>query len=461
MKDKKFLRIFSLALLASFTLSSFTADYYSKSYAMTEVKLESYDSNDISVIEQINEDYDLRLSDQELRQESAVLKGAKIEGNKAYDIPLMKKAEDELALLSEDRCIDLPGNIKNYNPQQFFYIGSIGVRIQLLRKVSYYMNLMSTEYIYKIQEAHNLAGQSAFEAVMVAINPFNGKKDVLKAIDKLDSIFEKIKDYRDMTSGDQATVYVKRLMYKNITEARKATNRFFDKSNYGTRGKEEFIQNIYKTEINEINKQVGGRITFGQLVELDARLKSSSSSALLSKEVIANPSWLKDTVQKEINNQNALKSKYRSKISKEDFNIWQELVKKVVAKKVERNPRYESVSNSIYDLWDFNTKLIEKYPDTFTRETFGTHDLYAPSSYIEPYQVAGIKWIVSPTFDKIPAGMQSGSSSIIVGFGGQKAQYGDYRSYVNNRSTLRDEVITTDMDGTDSELIYPDFTNPN
>lgn len=101
---------------------------------------------------------------------------------------------------------------------------------------------MTTEYIYKIQEAHNLAAQVAFESVMVAINPFNGKKDVLAAIDKLDKNFEKIISMRDLTSSDQATVYVKRLMYKNISEARKSSNKYFDKGDYGAKGK----KNLYK-----------------------------------------------------------------------------------------------------------------------------------------------------------------------------------------------------------------------
>lgn len=162
-----------------------------------------------------------------------------------------------MALLSQDRCINLPAGVSNYNPQQFFYIGSIGARIQLLRKVNRFINLMTTEYIYKIQEAHNLAAQVAFESVMVAINPFNGKKDVLAAIDKLDKNFEKIISMRDLTSSDQATVYVKRLMYKNISEARKSSNKYFDKGDYGAKGKEEFIQSIFRTEVNEINKEVG------------------------------------------------------------------------------------------------------------------------------------------------------------------------------------------------------------
>ncbi|MDU1317153.1 MAG: CAMP factor (Cfa) domain protein, partial [Anaerococcus hydrogenalis] len=195
--------------------------------------------------------------------------------------------------------------------------------------------------------------------------------------------------------------------------------------------------------------------------ELDARLKSASSSALLSKEIIASPKWLNDTVQKEINLQNRLKSQNRSKIDKEDFDVWQRLVKKLTDKKLERNSTYDSISECIYDLWDFDSELINKYPDAFSDDSFGEFTLYRPSSYIEPYQVADITWIVSPTFDKIPAGMQGQSSSIIVGFGGQQAQYGDYRTYIANRTSLRDEIITTNMDGENPDLIYPDFTDPN
>lgn len=451
-------KLVSVLMALTFLLTSIPEAFFAKSFADSEEDMEVVDT---IYLEDINEEYNLGLSEKELAEEEAVLQGAIIEGNKAYDIPLMRQAENDLRLLGEDRCIDMPGGINTYNPQQFFYIGSIGVRIQLLRKVHYFINLMTTEYIYKIQEAHNLAAQVAFEAVMVAINPLNGRKDVLEAIDKLDANFEKIISLRDMTSGDQATAYVKKLMYKNIREARRASTRFFEDDGYGTRGKEEFIQNIFKGEINDINKQVGLPITFGQLIELDARLKSAASSALLSAEVIANPKWLNKTVQGEINKQNRLKSKYRSKISKEDYDLWQGLVRKVIDKKVERNPRYKSVSESIYDLWDFNNDLLEKYPEVFTKDMFGEFSLYIPSSYIEPYQVAGISWIVSPTFDKIPAGMRAESSNVIIGFGGQKAQYGDYRSYVSHRSSLRDVVINTDMDGSDSDLIYPDFTNPN
>ena len=144
----------------------------------------SEESMEVSDIEKINEDYDLRLSDVELRQESSVLKGARIEGNKAYEIPLMSQAENELIELCEDRNINIPQGVNPENPQQFFYIGSVGVRIQLLRKVSQFINQMTTEYIYKIQEAHNKAAQISFEAIMVAINPFNGRKDVLNVVTK-------------------------------------------------------------------------------------------------------------------------------------------------------------------------------------------------------------------------------------------------------------------------------------
>lgn len=457
---RKKYRVCSFFVLVIFLFTSLAFDFYSRSYAMDKEN-ESLDTEDLSYIEQINEDYDLKLSEKELRQESAVLQGARIEGNKAYEIPLMQQAQNELALLSEDRSIDLPSAINVENPQQFFYIGSVSVRIQLLRKVSKFINEMTTENIYKIQEAHNLAAQVCFESVMVAINPFNERKDVLKAIEKLDSNIEKITNMRDLTAGDQATSYVKKLMYKNIKEARRAQTRFFDESNCGTKGKEEYIQNIFKNEVNEINKQVGQKITFGQLLELDARLKSVSSSALLSKEMIASPKWLNDTVKKEINLQNRLKSQNRSKIDKEDFNIWQNLVKRLTDKKIEKNSTYDAVTECIYDLWDFDLELIEKYPDLFDEDTFGDFTLYRPSSYIEPYQVADITWIVSPTFDKIPAGMQGQSSSIIVGFGGQQAQYGDYSTYITQRSSLRDEVVTTNMDGENPDLIYPDFTDPN
>lgn len=451
----------ALLTVFAFLFTPLAGAFYSKSYAESEFENVNSDLEDLSYITKINEDYDLRLSDEELRQESSVLQGARIDGNKAYEIPLMKQAEEELSVLCEDRAINLPSNINVDNPQQFFYIGSVGVRIQLLRKVNRFINEMTTEHIYKIQEAHNLASQVCFEAVMVAINPFNGKKDVLEAIDKLDSNIEKIKNLRDMTSGDLATPYVKKLMYKNIREARRCQNRYFDQADYGTSGKEEYIQNIYKSEVNDINKQVGQKITFGQLLELDARLKSASSSALLSEETIANPKWLNDTVTKEINKQNKLKAQFRNQISKEDYDIWQNLVKKVLDKRREKNPRYDSITESIYDLWDFNAELIAKYPQVFSGEVFGEFNLSRPSSFIEPYQVAGINWIVSPTFDKIPAGMQASGSSIIIGFGGQRAQYGDYKSYINNRSTLRDEVVTTNMDGTNPELIYPDFTDPS
>ncbi|MDU1317157.1 CAMP factor family pore-forming toxin, partial [Anaerococcus hydrogenalis] len=256
---RKKYKVCSFFILVIFLFTSLTFDFYSKSYAI-EQKDESLDQEDLSYIEQINEDYDLRLSDQELVQENAVLHGARIEGNKAYEIPLMKQAQNELALLSEDRSINLPAAINVDNPQQFFYIGSIGVRIQLLRKVSNFIKEMTTEHIYKIQEAHNLTAQICFESVMVAINPFNGRKDVLRAIEKLDSNIEKITSMRDLTSGDLATTYVKKLMYKNINEARRAQTRFFDEKNYGTKGKEEYIQNIFRNEVNEINKQVGQKI---------------------------------------------------------------------------------------------------------------------------------------------------------------------------------------------------------
>ena len=453
-------KVFGVLALSSLLFTSVPFYSLTKSYAQN-IEESTNESFDLEEIYKINEDYDLRLSDEELRKESSVLNGARIEGNKAYEIPLMSAAQSELLELCEDRNINLPSGVNPENPQQFFYIGSVGVRIQLLRKVSKFINQMTTEYIYKVEEAHNVASQISFEAVMVAINPFNSRKDVLKAIEKFDRNAEKIKDYRDLTSGDQATSYVKKLMYKNITQAKRAENRYFDGSSYGIRGKEEYIQNIYKNEVNDINRQVGGKITFGKLLELDARLKSASSSALLSSEVIANPKWISQTITKEINKQNKLKAQYRNQISKEDYDLWQGFIKKLTERKIEKNPRYESLAEACYDLWDFDRELIEKYPDVLNADVFGDFNLYIPKSYIEPYQVADIKWIVSPTFDKIPQGMQAQSSNIIIGFGSQKAQYGDYNSYVTNRSSLRDETITTNMDGSNQELIYPDFTDPN
>ncbi len=450
-------RLLSLITLITFLFTSIAYEFSSNSYASSNVDDVDYKIYDMSLINQINEDFNLNLSDDELRLEYQALQGAIIKGDKAYEIPLMKQAEDDLLALCEDRAINMPAGLGAENPQQFFYIGSVGVRIQLLRKVNRFINQMTTEHIYKVQQAHNMAAQVCFEAVMVAINPFNGKQDVLDAIDKLDANIEKIISMRDMTSGDLATVYVKKLMYKNIREARRSQTRYFDQYNYGTKGKEEYIQNIYRSEIDDINRQVGQKITFGQLLELDARLKSAASSALLSNEVIANPKWIRETVNVEINKQNKLKNSYRNQISQEDYNIWQNLINKVISRRSEKNTRYTDIVDAIYDLWDYNAELIAKYPEVFDDQTFGDFNLDVPSSYIEPYQVADIRWIVSPTFDKIPAGMQASSSSIIIGFGGQKAQYGDYRSYVNNRSALRDVVVTTNMDGSNPDLIYPDF----
>ena len=137
------------------------------------------------------------------------------------------------------------------------------------------------------------------------------------------------------------------------------------------------------------------------------------------------------------------------------------MVKTLTDRRRERDVKYDKVANAVYDLWDFNTELKSKYPDTFSDDDFGSHELYLPQSIIEPYQVASITWIVSPTFDKIPAGMQASGSSIIIGFGSQKAQRGPYESYVSQRASLRDEVITTSMDGENPDLLYPDFTDPD
>ncbi len=197
-------KLCSIFMMLAMVLPSFLGFFAFESFADDEYDYDIYISDEEEEIEQedeeyevdlnqINEDYDLGLSDEELRQEASVLTGARIEEDKAYDIPLMKQATNELALLSEDRAIDLPANLNIDNPQQFFYIGSIGVRIQLLRMVSKFINEMTTVNIYKIQEAHNLTAQICFEAVMVAINPFNGRKEVLKAIDKFESNAKKIR----------------------------------------------------------------------------------------------------------------------------------------------------------------------------------------------------------------------------------------------------------------------------
>ena len=182
---------------------------------------------------------------------------------------------------------------------------------------------------------------------------------------------------------------------------------------------------------------------------------------LLSNEVLASNIWLRDVIQPEINRQNRLKSRYRPKISQEDFDIWQRMVRTLTDRRRERDIKYEEVADAVYDLWDFNSSLLDKYPEVFSGEELGAFDLYLPQKTIEPYQVASITWLVSPTFDKIPAGMQASGSSIIIGFGSQKAQRGPYESYVSQRASLRDEIVTTSMDGENPDLIYPDFTNPN
>lgn len=64
---RKKYKVCSFFILVIFLFTSLTFDFYSKSYAI-EQKDESLDQEDLSYIEQINEDYDLRLSDQELVQ---------------------------------------------------------------------------------------------------------------------------------------------------------------------------------------------------------------------------------------------------------------------------------------------------------------------------------------------------------------------------------------------------------
>ncbi len=424
-------------------------------------------------IDLLNSQYDLGLSEDEKVLEAQALQGAIIVDNKARDIPLMKQAEEKLAALAEDRCIDLPAQLKNPNPQQFFYIGSIGLRIKLLIKVGEFINHMSTDQVYKIQEAHNIAGQTAFEAVMVALSPFNGRRQVLDALDKVDTTYLRLCQYRDLTSSDTATVYVKRIFNKNMSKARAMSSRYFDdkKNTYGVRGKEKYVQDLLRSELDGIQRESAQKITFGELLELDARLKSASSSALLSEEMIANPTRKADVVQSEINSQNRCKARARSQISNEEYKEWNEYVSKLTITKNKANVTYDEVMSSVYDLRDFDMALQDKYPDLSVREESSSqfnpqkgsgYSMYVPSAYIEPSQVAQIDWLMSPTFDKIPSGYRQGSSSnIIVGFKSQMAVYGGYNSYTANRASIRNEMVTTDVTGTDSDLVMPDFNSFN
>lgn len=84
-------RLFSAILLLSFLLTSIPQEFFNKSYADSEIKIEEYELSDLSQLRDINDNYNLMMSEDEIAKESSVLKGARIEGNKAYDIPLMKK----------------------------------------------------------------------------------------------------------------------------------------------------------------------------------------------------------------------------------------------------------------------------------------------------------------------------------------------------------------------------------
>lgn len=224
--------------------------------------------------------------------QNEMLKGATIlEENKVKNVPLMKAYQEDIMTLAEDRSFDIPPVAQKFNEQTIYDLDSIAPRIKLLGLTGIFMHRCSTELLYKVQEAHSRAAGEVFAALVTAFNPFNSVEDIENACEKISSAMDELKQFPDLTADDFATIYLKRVFNKSLADARKLLNNYYrdDLTEVGVKGKREFVRNSLSKEIADITKASRTQIQVKNLIELDARLKSACSQALLERDVYASP----------------------------------------------------------------------------------------------------------------------------------------------------------------------------
>lgn len=384
------------------------------------------------------------------------------------NIPQLKAAQESLKAISEQTCYDLPSQAFYNNPNAVYELTSIRSRIKLIGVVIKFIKRMTTEGIYKVQEVHNIAAREAFIAVMTALNIFSGRKAVDDAIEKMDNLADELMTYPDLTADDWSTVYIKRIFNRDMAEARRYTSVYNDADNgdYGVKGKEKYVQESYKNELNSINNLTKGQVKVGQVVEADNALKSLVASAILSEEYAPSNKWLSATADREINEIQQIRNKMYKYLSVEDRKMLDDKITKTRKIRYDSSRTYDKVANAIYDLREVVDDLALKYHDEFKEEyelvngnRLKWYPFYLPSPYVDPGILDGIAWYKNPSFDFEPQGFDPDANKVplVIGFRNGRVQYGNYNDWRSRRQALQayEQIVNPDFDDPDS--VNPDF----
>lgn len=396
--------------------------------------------------------------------QNEMLKGATIlEENKVKNVPLMKAYQEDIMTLAEDRSFDIPPVAQKFNEQTIYDLDSIAPRIKLLGLTGIFIHRCSTELLYKVQEAHSRAAGEVFAALVTAFNPFNSVEDIENACEKISSVMDELKQFPDLTADDFATIYLKRVFNKSLADARKLLNNYYrdDLTEVGVKGKREFVRNSLSKEIADITKASRTQIQVKNLIELDARLKSACSQALLERDVYASPKWLSGTIDKQLNEIRNIKNKANRYLTAEDRTKFDKELRKAQDVRRARGVSYSRAAEGVYILRDYVNELRAKYPKEFESilalregESIPWSEFNVQSELPDPARIAKIIWLNNPSFDFLPDRFRpKDSEEIIVGYGhdDNKLEYGSYETYKNNREKLR----------ASEEVINPDFGDDN
>ena len=406
-----------------------------------------------SLIEEYEENFPQMSIEEEL--EGATL----LENNQVKNVPLMKAYQEDLLTLAEDRSFDLPPVAQKFNTETIYDLDSIAPRIKLFGLTGIFIHRCSTELIYKVQAAHSKAAGEVTVAIITALNPFASVDEIEAACERITNVMDELVQMPDLTADDFATIYLKRVFNKSLADARKLQNNYYrdDLSEVGVKGKREFVRNSLKKEIEDISRESNKQIQVKNLIELDARLKSSCIQALLEEDIYASPKWLSGTIDKQINEMRSTKNKTNKYLSNEDRTMFDKELRKATDVRRARDVSYSRAAEGIYILRDYITGLREKYPEEFEAalalregEAITWNDFYVQSQTPDPARISKILWLNNPSFDFLPDGFNpSGNDDIIVGYGHDtdELEYGSYESYTYNRDRLR----------ASEETIVPDF----
>lgn len=412
-----------------------------------------------SLIEEYEENFPQMSQEDEL--EGATL----LENNQVKNVPLMKAYQEDLITLAEDRSFDLPPAAQKFNAETIYDLDSIAPRIKLLGLTGIFIHRCSTELIYKAQAAHSKAAGEVAVAIVTALNPFASVDEIEQACERISNVMDELVQMPDLTADDFATVYLKRVFNKSLSDARRLQNNYYrdDLSEVGVKGKREFVRNSLKKEIDDISRESRKQIQVKNLIELDARLKSSCIQALLDEDIYASPKWLSGTIDKQLNEMRTIRSKTNRYLSNEDRANFDKELRKATDVKRARDVSYQRAAEGIYILRDYITDLREKYPEEFESalalrdgEAITWTEFNVQSQTPDPARIAKILWLNNPSFDFLPDGFNpSDNNDIIVGFGHDtdEIEYGSYETYTYNRDRLRasEETIVPDFGEEESE----------